>query len=157
MIHAGGLFILVMGLGIVLGAILPARRKVLLATGAAVASVALMVFGPALSAPLGSPSKMQLWALVGAIALEMVLISVAVVKYKNAGERSLLLAILFVVGLHFLPMAGAFGPLCAVLGFALSTCAAAGLWINPSLPLNRLWLADGLIKAGFGAFMLVAK
>lgn len=156
MVRGGGLFILIMGLGVALGAMFPDRRKLLLGAGAAAATIAIVVFAPALAGPLGVPTRLQLWFLFGAIGAEAVLVRLAVARYKNAGERSLLLAILFVVGLHFLPMAVAFGPICAALGVVASTNAAVGLWLKPGLPLNRLWMADGLTKLAFGALMLLA-
>jgi hypothetical protein len=157
MVRAGGLFILVMGVGVVLGGLFPRGRKVLLAAGGAAATIAITVGAAALSAPLGVPTRLQLWFLFGAIVAEAVLIGLAVARYKDRGERALLLVILFVVGLHFLPMAVAFGPFCAALGVAASANAAAGLWFKPSLPLNGLWVTDGLIKIAFGALMLLAR
>lgn len=157
MVRAGGLFILIMGLGVVLGGVFASKRKLLLALGGAAATIAIVLFGGVLSAPLGAPTQLQLWFLFGSIVAEAVLIGVAVAKYKNAGERSLLLAILFVVGLHFLPMAVAFGPKCAALGIVASTTAAIGLWFKRTLPLNGLWVADGLIKVAFGGLMLFAQ
>jgi hypothetical protein len=154
MVRAGGLFILVMGVGVVLGSVVPTLRRSLLAAAVVLATASIVVFGPALSASMGGPTPTQLWFLVGAIALEALFIGLAVAKYRRAGERALLLAILFAVGLHFLPMAGAFGPICAALGVTLCVTAGYGLWLRPSLQLNGLWLVDGLLKATFGAIML---
>jgi hypothetical protein len=58
MVRAGGLFILIMGLGVVLGGVFANRRKVLLAAGAAVATIAMIVCAPTLSAPLGVPTRL---------------------------------------------------------------------------------------------------
>jgi hypothetical protein len=157
MVRAGGLFILIMGAGVVAGAALPARRRSLLILGGAIATAAIILFAGRLSAPFGRPSQLQLWFLFGSIALEIVLIRLAVARYRLAGERTLLLAILFVVGLHFLPMAVAFGPLCIALGLVLCGCSAIGLWFRPTLPLNRMWALDGVIKIAFGAAMFLVK
>src|ERR1700704_2724775 len=119
MLRAGGLFILLMGVGVLAGAVVPTRRRLLLIFGGAIATVAIILFAGRLSAPYGFPSQLQLWFLFGSIALEVVLIRLVVAKYRQAGERSLLLAILFVVGIHFLPMAVAFGPMCIALGVVL--------------------------------------
>lgn len=155
MIRAGGVFIFIMGAGVVLGALLPARRRLLLVIGAAVATIAIVVSAAPLSAPFGRPTNLQLWFLFGSILAEAILIRVAVARYRRADERSLLLAILFAVGLHFLPMAVAFGPVCAALGVTLCACAGIGLWLRPGIPLNRLWALDGLIKMAFGAIMFL--
>jgi hypothetical protein len=156
MIRAGGVFIFIMGAGIALGAFLPNRRRSLLIIGAALATIAIVLLAAPLSAPFGTPTRLQLWFLFGSIGAEALLIRLAVSLYRKAGERSLLLAILFAVGLHFLPMAVAFGPVCAALGVTLCGCAGLGLWLKPGIPLNRLWAADGLIKMLFGAIMLLA-
>jgi hypothetical protein len=154
LVRGGGLFILIIGAGVMLGGIFVRRRLLVLGIGAAAASAAIALFAAQLAAPLGMPSRIQVGFLVGSIVLEAVLIRIVVAKFKKSGERALLLAILFVVGLHFLPMAGAFGPLCALLGLVLCANAAIGIWWNTALPLNRLWLSDGLIKTAFGALML---
>lgn len=154
LIRGGGLFIFIMGVGVLLGALLPFRRGLLLMVGAAVATLAIVLFARPLAAPFGAPTPIQLWFLFGSIAAEVVLVRFAVARYRQSGERALLLAILFVVGLHFLPMAVAFGPLCAALGLTLCLVAGSGLWLWPNISLDRLWAADGLIKMGFGAAML---
>ena len=155
MLRAGGLFILVMGLGVIAGAVFSERRRFLLIVGGIVATVAIVLFAGRLSAPFGRPSQLQVWFLFGSIALEIVLIRLAVAKYRLAGERTLLLAILFVVGLHFLPMAPAFGPLCIALGLVLCAWSALGLWFRPAIPLNAMWAVDGTIKIVFGAAMFL--
>jgi hypothetical protein len=156
MIRAGGVFIFIMGAGVVLGAVLPNRRRLLLIIGAAVATIAIVFLAPPLAAPFGKPTRLQFWFLFGSISAEAILIRVAVALYRRADERSLLLAILFAVGLHFLPMAVAFGPICAALGVTLCLCAGIGLWLRPGIPLNWLWASDGLIKMAYGAIMLLA-
>lgn len=155
LIRGGGLFIVIMGLGMLLGALLPSRRGLFLAAGAAAATLAIVVFARPLAAPFGAPTAIQLWFLFGSIAAEAALIPLAVARYRQSGERAVLLAILFVVGLHFIPMAVTFGPPFAALGFALCTVAGLGLWVRADISLDRLWAADGLIKTGFGATMLL--
>lgn len=156
MSRAGGLFIFIMGVGVVLGAILPNRRRSLLIFGAVVATVALAFSAARLSAPFGTPTRLQLWFLFASIGAEAILVRIAVGLYRHAGERPLLLAILFAVGLHFLPMAVAFGPVCAALGGTLCACAGIGLWLRPDIALDKLWASDGFIKMAFGAIMLLA-
>jgi len=155
MVRAGGVFIFTMGAGVVLGAFVPNRRRSLLLLGAAVATIAMILSATRLSAPYGAPTRLQLWFLFGSIGAEAILIRIAFALYRNAGERSLLLAILFAVGLHFLPMGIAFGPICAALGLILCLCAGIGLWLMPGISLNTLWASDGCIKMAFGATMLL--
>jgi hypothetical protein len=84
----------------------------------------------------------------------MALVGGVVARYKSAGERTFLLMILFVVGFHFLPMAVAFGPLCAVLGVSAMANAGFGLWARREIALSQLWILDGVLKIGFGSLML---
>jgi len=156
MVPAGGLFIAIMGVGIVVGALFPNKRDFLLISAFVVAVVALVIFAGRLMAPFGSPTRLQLWFLFGSIALEIVLFHFGMPRYRRAGERSARLASLFIVGLHFLPMAVAFGPMFFTLGVVLCLCSGAGLWLKPSLSLNGLWTADGLIKIVFGSVMILA-
>lgn len=157
MTRAGGVFIFIMGVGVALGALVPSRRRSLLIIGAAVATVAIVSFAARLSAPFGAPTRLQFWFLFGSIVAEAIFVRIAVALYRRASERSLLLAILFAVGLHFLPMTVAFGPPCAALGVTLCVCAGVGLWLRPSVPLNKLWAIDGCIKMVFGAVMFLAR
>jgi hypothetical protein len=153
--RAGGLFILIMGFGVVLGAVFREKRRLFLILGAAAATIAIVLTAARLAAPFGTPSAIQFWFLFGSIGAESILIRIAVALYREGGERSLLLAILFAVGLHFLPMAVAFGPLCAALGVVLCVSSGSGLWLMQRVSLDTLWALDGFIKVAFGAIMLL--
>jgi hypothetical protein len=153
MVRAGGLFILIMGLGVALGGVFSSRRRLLLALGAAAATLVMILTANTLTRPLGSPTLTQYWALAVSILLEVVLIRFVVARYREAGERTFLLSILFVVGIHFLPMAIAFGPLCAILGASDMANAGTGLWVKRDVSLNSLWIADGALKMVFGGLM----
>ena len=155
MTRPGGLFIAVMGVGVALGGAFPRGRKALLAFGAAFAIIALIVVGPHIQ--VANPSRVQVWFLFGSIALEVVLVRGAFAHYKTAGERKLMLAILLAVGVHFVPMAGAFGPLCAALAIVCMGNAAIGLYLSRSAPLNVLWSVDGFVKILFGAMMMLLR
>jgi hypothetical protein len=137
-------------------ALFPNKRDFSLFCSFPVAAAALVIFGGRLMAPFGNPTRLQLWFLFGSIALEIVLFRFGLPRYRGAGERSARLASLFMVGVHFLPMAVAFGPMCLTLGLALCLCSGAGLWLRPSLPLSGLWAADGLLKIAFGSVMMLA-
>ena len=156
MVPAGGLFIAIVGVGIVFGALFPNKRDFSLFCSFLVATAALVIFGGSLMAPFGNPRPLQIWFLFGSIALEIVLFRFGLPRYRRAGERSARLASLFIVGLHFLPMAVAFGPMCLTLGVVLCLCSGAGLWLKPGLSLNGLWAADGLLKLAFGLSMMLA-
>lgn len=147
------MFIFLMGFGVMLGAVFPTRRRHLLIFGASTATIAIILFAGRLSAPLGVPTKIQVSFLVVAIVAEAILVRVSVALYRQTDERSLLLAILFAVGLHFMPMALAFGPICVPLGLVLCVSAGIGLWLRPDISLNKLWASDGLIKMAFAMIM----
>lgn len=144
---------MLMGVGVLLGGLWPRRRMALLMAGGAAATVAIILTANVLTRPLGMPTQIQFWALVAAIALEMVLIRIVVARYKRDGERPFLLAILFVVGLHFLPMALTFGPLCVALGLCAMANAAMAMRVSRDASLNRVWIIDGLLKLFFGCLM----
>ena len=147
---------MIVGVGIVFGALVPNKRDLTLFCAFVVATAALVIFGGRLMAPFGKPTGLQLWFLLGSIALEILLFRFGLARYRKAGERSKRLASLFIVGVHFLPMAVAFGPMCLTLGVVLCLCSGAGLWLRPGLPLNGLWTADGLLKIAFGSVMMLA-
>ena len=153
MVRAGGLFILIVGVAILAGALLPSKRSFLLILGFIVASVMIVLLAARLAAPFGNPAPVQLWFLFGAIAFEFVLIRFMNARYRQKGERALLLATLFAVGLHFLPMAVAFGPMCFALGLVLCAWSGIGVWFGLNLPLDLFWGMDGVFKIAFGALM----
>jgi len=156
MAPAGGLFIAVVGVGIVFGAMFSNKRDFFLIAAFVVASIALVMFTGRLMAPFGNPTRLQVWFLFASIVLEIILFRFALPKYRNAGERSARLGSLFIVGVHFLPMAVAFGPTCLMLGLVLCLCSGTGLWIRPDLSVNGLWAVDGLLKIAFGSVMALA-
>jgi hypothetical protein len=153
LIRGGGLFLIFVGLGFLLGCCFP-RRSIPLAIGGFVAGFVASGLS-ALLPPLGTPSVVQVGALVAAIILEMGLIYLVVTRLRGAGERTLSLGILLVVGVHFVIMGLAHGPLMALLGVATISNAAMGLWIFPKLPVRTLGIMDSLLKIGFGLWMLL--
>jgi hypothetical protein len=153
MVRAGGLFILIMGIAVLLGALLPRGRGLLLILGGIAATVSIVLLAGRLSAPFGKPTAVQFYFLFGSIVLEIILIRLVKARYRAAGERILLLAILLVVGLHFLPMAVAFGPMCFALGFVLCLSSGIGVWLAHDLPVDLCWAVDGILKIACGALM----
>jgi hypothetical protein len=154
MAPASGLFIAVVGICVAVGGFSAVLRKPLLVLGAVMATVALVTVGPHLQT--GRPTAMQLWFLFGSIALEGVLVRAAFYLYRDKGERRVLLAVLLAVGLHFIPMAVAFGPLCLVLALVCSANALRGTYIFRQAAVGRVWAADGLLKVALG-FCMMAK
>jgi hypothetical protein len=139
---------------IIAGAALPRARNVLLAAGLALASIATTIAAPGLARPLGIPTWQQISVLAGTVLLEIILIPVVVRRVQQRGERTILLSVLLVIGLHFLPMIVAFGPIIGILGVLTILNAIAGLWLRPTLDLSIFWFLDGTLKLAGGIAML---
>jgi len=154
MIRGGGLFLVVVGASLVAGAIFCKLLWHVLGAGAALASVALAFRAETLGATLGAPTNGQIGAVVLSILGEIVIIFLLPQLFPLRDDRTLPLAILLVVGFHFIFMAPAFGPLIVVLSVLTIANAGFGLWVRPSLHWHVTWAVDGFIKMGVGAVML---
>lgn len=154
LVRGGGLFLVLVGISIVVGALRPSVRETSWRTGLLVATVITTIAAPGLARTLGKPTLKQIVALVAAVVLEVVLIPVLIRATRHRGERTLVLSVLLAVGLHLVPMAVAFGPVVAGLGFLTMVNAAVGLWGLPQARLSQLWFVDGLLKVVGGAAML---
>ncbi len=150
MIRTGGAIILGAGLGWMLGLLAPGRRHILAGAGFALG----VIVGMFLQAPPGTPSPLQVGALIGAIVLEAALI--VYVINKVADERERILWILFCVGLHFLPMGLSFGPTMVALGLINMAGAWYGLRIARTAPVAAIGAADFVAKIAAGALMVFA-
>ena len=157
MVRSGGLFILLVGLGILAGAALGENHLLPpLIVGAFLAIIAQSVFRSRLVRPLGSPTRFQVTALIGAIILEMNTTAVVAYEFHFRQSRSFWLWILLVVGGHFLIIAIAQGRLPFLLGVACVANAVVGLWL-PQAPLAIFWSIDGVLKIIVGSLMLSTR
>ncbi|CAM5456723.1 hypothetical protein GCM10010329_33240 [Streptomyces spiroverticillatus] len=159
LIRGGGLFLLCVGLGFLLGWIFQSRW-IPFAIGGGVAGFVASGLS-ALLPSLGPTSFVQIAGLVGSFVLEMGLIYLVISSYQKQPEaerddRQLILRILFVVGLHFLTMGLAHGPLMTLLGALTSVNALIGLYVARRAPVRALGVSDAVLKLGFGAWMLLA-
>lgn len=156
MVRSGGLFLLLIGCGVIGGTLVPGpaiinRGVFFLGLGAALLSlltVRLVSFGRG--------SRRQFTALGAAIAIEVVLIMAAARFIGPQPERLLWCRTLFIVGVHFLPMAISFGPQMLWLGAACMLNATTG-WLLPIFPFPVTALVDGSLKAAFGICMLCTR
>lgn len=153
LIRAGGLFLTIVGAAILAGSLQFRWRSPLLGAGAAIATAATIAMAAQLTAPHGAPTPLQLASLVVAVLLESAALVWAIRRFAPSGERTLTIAVLIVVGAHFVLMAPAFGPLIVLLAILTIANALAGLRFQ-SYPLPRLWVLDGALKLAFGAAML---
>lgn len=150
MAPGAGVFLALIGLAILAGALVPPYRDRLLLAGGVVALVITVLVAGTLAAPHGVPTASQMYWLIGAIALESALVPLALRRYGNQPERTLILMILAIVALHFLPMALAFGWLMIVLAAAASVNVLVA-WRRPQYPLRAVWAVDGAIKVSIAA------
>jgi hypothetical protein len=114
-------FLSIVGVAIVLGALRFRSRNVLLAAGAVLATIVTAFVAPGLTARAGVPTIAQTVWLAAAVAAEIVLLAVFIRRVAPHGERAVVLTVLGIVAAHFLPMAPAFGPSMILLGLL---CAA---------------------------------
>jgi hypothetical protein len=149
---AGGLFLLVVGVGLVLGGIVPRRRTLLLASSGGFAVTTLVLFAGRITAPYGVPTPLQVWSLVASVAFEVVALSLVIRLFRARGERTLYFLVFLVVGAHFVPMAPAFGPVVALLGVLAMLNALVGLR-SSAHSLRALFLVDGALKAAAGGLL----
>jgi hypothetical protein len=143
---------MLVGVALVVGAVHFRFRNRLLALGAAVAAVATTLTAAKLAAPYGAPTASQVAWLAAAVLAEVAALIMVIRRFAPRGERVAMVAILMVVGLHFLPMAPAFGPLAAILGLACGANAMAGMRLS-NYPLKAVWAVDGGLKIMFGSLM----
>jgi hypothetical protein len=153
LIRGGGIFLVIVGAAILLGALQFRWRNPLLGVGAALATVATIFTAARLSAPYGAPTKLQIGSLVVAVLLEVIVLIWAIQRFSPKGERATTIAVLAVVGAHFFLMAPAFGPLIGLLGILTVSNALAGARFR-TYSLRTLWAADGCMKFALGAAML---
>jgi hypothetical protein len=153
MAPSGGLFLALVGMGLI-GAVAfsgdqPADLRTFF-VGVGLGLVALMFAGPL---SLGTPTRVQIGALVAAIVLEVVLFNVqGRVLPPGTAASVRWMWISMIVGVHFLPMAISFGPRLLVLGAICIAISMAGLSF-PRVPAEAFLLMDGSAKLVFGVWL----
>lgn len=156
MTAGGGAFLMIVGAALISAAFLSWAIGGQILIGGFVAGalsiVAVSLIGRKRGLP--KPSTRDIALVWIAVALEaaafMLLLPLLPVDF-----RTQMIAILAIVGAHFLPMAWSFGPLIAVLGLCCLGVAAAGQLV-PAIPAAALIATDGALKLAFGAAMFAA-
>ena len=151
-----GVFIAAVGLCVIAGAVLPKHRGSLVWIGFALGVMLLVAFGRIFSTGLHTPSFLQVSFLALAIILEIAGFRYLMPIMRPRGERATLTATLGIVGVHFLVMLPAFGPLIGGLGFGC-TLNAAGLWRVSAYRPRFAWFVDGCLKLVFGTAMIATS
>jgi hypothetical protein len=157
LMRGGAVLFILVGLGIVVGGI-GGRAWMLpsLIAGAvlAVLAMAALSISKLIFAGLGYPSVSQ-WVVMGVgFAVEYALVSYVVYAIPDRDSRTFWLWMLIVVGAHFLIFTFSHGPLAGLLGVVCILNASIGLFF-PSIDYRVLWVTDGLLKIGFGTWMLL--
>ena len=157
MVRSGGLFLALVGLGLIGGVLFSGNAPVnyvVFFVGVALGVVALMFAGPL---SFGSPTRIQVAALVAAVALEVVLLNIQGRMLPQGTDESVRwLWISMIVGVHFLPMAISFGPRLLALGAICIANAIVGLLL-PAVPYEAFGLFDGFAKLAFGIWLFFDK
>lgn len=154
LIRGGGLFLIFVGLGFLIGWFLPQHWQPFAIAGFVLGFLA-SALSPLIPPPLGIPSFIQVGALILAIVVEVGMITYVTSRFAQSDERTQLLAILLVVGLHFIIMGFAHGPLMALLGSITSINAWLGLRVFTTTPLLTFGVIDSFLKIGFGLWMVL--
>ncbi|GAA2235921.1 hypothetical protein N1031_10530 [Herbiconiux moechotypicola] len=156
LMRGGGAFLVLIGLGIVVGAFGGRRwRTVCLIVGAGLGVAAMAVGGATklIFAGLPYPPVWQ-WVVLGiAFAVEFWLVSVVVRRYPDVESRQFWMGILFIVGAHFLLLTPSHGPVCGVLAVACMVNAVIGF--RSRADLRVFWGVDGALKVAAGSGMIV--
>jgi hypothetical protein len=155
MARGGGLFLLLIGTGMICAIVFSGRALVsypIFYAGLGAATVSLFAAG---RLSHGSPTRIQITALASAIALEIVLfIVMARTLPPGTPEEVRWLWVSIIVGVHFLPMALCFGARMLLLGLACIANGIAGL-LMPQIRYELFGLADGSLKVACGVWLLV--
>jgi hypothetical protein len=154
---AGGTFLICIGAGLI-GAILFSGAA-LVNYGVFFAGVALGIVSLLFARRWSTehPTRVQIVALIVAIALEVSLLALmGRLLPRGTAEDVRWLWVSAIVGIHFLPMSLSFGPRFFVLGAACIANAAAGL-VFSHLPYELFGLVDGLLKVGVGVWSLPVR
>jgi hypothetical protein len=151
--RSGGLFLVFIGLGLLAAIALSGDALVNYSVffgGVAVATLSLF-FAKRLS--FGAPSRIQIAALIFALALEGALFALMGRLLPPGTEEHIRwLCVSVIVGVHFIPMAICFGPRMLLLSAACIVTAIAGLML-PGMPYEVFGVADGILKLAFGAWL----
>jgi uncharacterized protein DUF6609 len=153
MVRSGGLFLLFVGAGVVGGTFAAGDRLVNAQIFFEGLGAAVLSLFAARWVSFGRGTRLQLTALFGALGLQAILLVAAATVIGPMPEDRLWYRTMIVVGLHFLPMAIVFGPRMLLLGTACIVNATIG-FVAPVVPFALISVVDGLLKVGFGVWML---
>src|SRR5205085_3661143 len=104
----------------------------------------------------GKPTPLQSAAIFVALVLGAILLTGLLVFLPDFASRRFLLVLLLLLGIDFLPLSIASGPLMLLLAGLSILNALLGLWLQ-GVSLTVFVGIDGLLKIIFGILMLMAR
>ena len=158
LMRGGGVFLVLIGLGILVGAFGRRRwRTISLIVGAGLGVIAMSVGGATklIFAGLPYPAVWQ-WAVLGlAFVVEGYLVSVVVRRFPDLESRQFWMWMLFIVGAHFLVLGPSHGPICVLLALVCMGNALIGL--RSKADFRIFWGIDGVLKVAAGSSMIAVS
>lgn len=101
----------------------------------------------------GRPTTVQLIAIYVALVLGVLLLIGLFVFMPDYGSRNFLLVLFLIIGIVFIPLGIASGPLMLLLAGLCIVNALLGLWLH-SISFSIFGLVDGVLKFIFSGLML---
>jgi hypothetical protein len=150
----GGIFLVLVAASILTGSVVMGWRLRLLGIGFAAGLAGIFFRGGVLWQGLHAPSNLQVIAVIVAILFEAAAIAFVRTAWRVRTDNTPPLAILLIVGLHFVIMTPAMGPIIGIMGLAGVANAGLGL-ASKGASLRLLWFTDGLIKLAGGAALIL--
>lgn len=149
----GGVLVLILGVGMVFGTAVdayPFYYRVFF-TGIAASVLAFIFFKERYL--YGKPTPLQTGAIYAALILGALLLAGLLVLVPDYGSRRFLLLMLLIIGIDFIPLSIAVGPLMLLLAILCILDALLGLWFQ-GLSFALFTAVDGVLKIFFGVLML---
>jgi hypothetical protein len=157
MVRGGGLFLIVIGAALICAIVFSDDALVdytIFFVGIGIATISLFA---SRRLSQGSPTRLQIVALIFAIAIEIILLNVmGRTLPRGTSEHIRWLWVSMIVGIHFLPMALCFGSRMLLLGSACIASAITGLLV-PYMPYEIFGILDGCLKLGFGVWLFIPE
>jgi hypothetical protein len=155
--RSGGLFLLIVGAGLLAALALSGGALVSYNVFFAAVAVATLSLLFARRVSFGSPTRLQVGALVFALTLEGALFGLMGRLLPPGTEEQIRwLWVSVIVGVHFIPMAICFGPRMLVLSGGCIATAVVGLMM-PGVPYEVFGVVDGMLKVAVGAWLFSTK
>jgi hypothetical protein len=152
-IRRGGVLVLILGVSMIFGTAVDAYAFYyrVFFTGIVAAVLAFIFFKQRYL--YGKPTPLQTGAIYAALILGVLLLAGLFVFVPDYGSRAFLLLLILIIGIDFIPLSIAVGPLMLILAVLCILDAVLGLWLQ-GLSFTIFTGVDGVLKIIFGILML---